>query len=744
MHAAVTSFLGLLCLQLQAVDPTAVHLEPVMKRPPAGGMSMRSSQFSPVVAPQASPQPSSLRWSAPSSTRNPARGASGNPGGSSAVDSIETRWEAPVTTSSRPRGFAQPPASTPGGVRLDNPVASAPADPAEVPPSAVDEPPADTLASDPNSSPIEPTAALADDAATDDATTDDATTDDAATDDAATDEQTAAPLETVEPVTTAESSPENDQGAIRSEPALADAAPVETVTDENLEAANAPVESSLNTTTADGPVSDAEEGEVAAGTRAIHSQNAESPRFRAPFNDLRGTVATAGSREPAVASTTTRGLPAGDLSLISRVSYESDRPSATADLLVRHALTPPEDLNWQMPGQAWPLYSVLERQGEPGAERSSRLAVVRAYWRLTTDVAAYNWAVEEGAFVAGLQALQPETEALALQAARAAAQSRLQQARVAATAAQCDLADVAGQSLREPLPLPGELPLVGPYQTRFETLFANRAPPVGIRRIATTIPLRAELLQSLAATVAADTDAIKELAIFHREGRVPLEPVLAAHDRLQRHRAEFLDAVRIYNDQIAEYALAIAGSSNNQTVVAMLVRNPTIVRAAQAQRASGPYQPGMAQAGMAQAGMAQAGMAANGYPAAGYSAPGYSAAGMSPNTVPASGYSANATAGSSGFPNAGAGYPANSGTAAGAGFAQPGYRPMGTPDAVNSGFASPGAVNPNSTNAGPLNNSPQSGSPANASPRNSGQGGPAGAATPRTSSRGATWLSPAK
>jgi hypothetical protein len=516
----------------------------------------------------------------------------------------------------------------------------------------------------------------------------------------------------------------------------ADTVPADTVTVDTVPA---------DTTTADGPVSDAEEGEVSAGTRVIHSQNAESPRFRAPFNDLRGTVApptlptaplgpprtlpadvsapktvpsstmvaTGNRGTVAAASPAARGLPAGNLSLISRVSYESDRPSATADLLVRHALTPPDDPSWQLGGQAWPLYSVLERQGEPGAERSSRLAVVRSYWRLTTDVAAYNWAVEEGAFVAGLQAAQPEMEMLALQAARTAAQARLQQARVAATAAQCELADLAGQGLRDPLPLPGELPLVGPYQTRFEALFANRAPPAGIRRIATTIPLRAELLQALAATVAADTDAIKELANFHREGRVPLEPVLAAHDRLQRHRGEFLDAVRIYNDQIAEYALAIAGTSNNQTVVAMLVRNPTIVRAAQAQRVSG----------MSAGGMSAGGMQANGVPA--YAAP---ASGYSPNASPGNagysnpsyqnpgyatpGYSnpavANPIAPSSGFPNSPAGYPANAGTtggsATGSGYAPQGYAPMG----------------------------------------NTPKASPAGAATPRTSSRGANWLSPAK
>jgi hypothetical protein len=324
--------------------------------------------------------------------------------------------------------------------------------------------------------------------------------------------------------------------------------------------------------------------------------------------------------------------------------------------------------------------------------------------------------VEEGAFIAGLQALQPETETLALQAARIAAQARLQQARVAATAAQCDLADLTGQSLREPLPLAGELPLVGPYQTRFEQLFVNRTPPPGVRRIATAIPLRAELLQTLAAAVAADTDAIKEFATLHREGRVPLDPVLAAHERLQRHRAEFLDAVRIYNEQIAEYALAIAGTSNNQTVVAMLVRNPTIARSAQATRMSGM---------------------------AGALPSGTTAAGVPFNTGSAAGYGNNPTTGNTGFPNsgfpqAGANYPTNAASATGAGNVSQGYPPQGS---APQGFAPQGYA---PQGYAPSSNTPQGYSPQKARPATGGANASSGSTTPRTSSRGATWLAPAK
>lgn len=273
-------------------------------------------------------------------------------------------------------------------------------------------------------------------------------------------------------------------------------------------------------------------------------------------------------------------LPAGNFELVSRVNYEADRPLATAPLLVRAALTSPEDEAWQLPGQPVALYTALER----APERTTRIGMVRAYWRMTADVAAYYWSVEEGAFIAGLQASGRGGEQVLLNAARIGAQARLQQAKVTATGSQHELADLARISTRDLPPLPRDEPLVGAYQTKFDRIFANQAPPAGIRRIALSIPLQLELLETQAAAVAADTDAIKELHQEHRQGQATLESVLSAHDRLHRHRVEFLQSVRTYNEMIAEYALAIAGSTNNQTIVTMLIRNPSTPRTSQAPR----------------------------------------------------------------------------------------------------------------------------------------------------------------
>ncbi|MFO0904483.1 MAG: hypothetical protein U0939_15870 [Pirellulales bacterium] len=269
------------------------------------------------------------------------------------------------------------------------------------------------------------------------------------------------------------------------------------------------------------------------------------------------------------------------------VNFEAPAPTSAASLLIRHAMTSPDDESWRLPGAPFALYSALDRS----SDRTSRLSLVRAYWRMTTEVASYNWAVEEGAFIAGLQAAGRGPEEFLLNAARLDAQAHLQSAKVAAAGAQQDLAEYARMPLQSPPPLPLDQPLATAYQTKFDRIFANRTPPAGLRRIAQTIPLQLELVDTRASAVAADTDAIKELAAAHRQGQATLDSVIAAHERLYRHRREFLQSLRVYNELIAEYALAVGGSSPNETLVSMLIRNPHTPRDVEVARArAGGYE----------------------------------------------------------------------------------------------------------------------------------------------------------
>ncbi|MFO0819282.1 MAG: hypothetical protein U1A77_15145 [Pirellulales bacterium] len=306
-----------------------------------------------------------------------------------------------------------------------------------------------------------------------------------------------------------------------------------------------------------------------------------------------------------------------DFAAVSRANFEAGGSAANAPLLVKHSLTPPEAEDWRLPGQPLALYSALER----ATDRVSRMAMVRAYWRMTADTAAYYWSVEEGSFISGLEPSNRNTDQSLLASARLSAQSQLQRAKVTATGSQNDLADLARFATRDPAPLPRDLPLVSAYQTKFEKIFANRTPPAGLRRIALSIPLQLELVETQASLVAADTDLIQQLNQEYRQGQGSLESIIAAHDRLHKHRVEFLQAVRLYNELIAEYALAIGGSTNNLTLVSMLIRNPATPRTAQAVRrdassspSTGTYLPGQYPAGQYPPGQYPAGQPMAGQP----------------------------------------------------------------------------------------------------------------------------------
>lgn len=324
-----------------------------------------------------------------------------------------------------------------------------------------------------------------------------------------------------------------------------------------------------------------------------------------------GVVATSGSREsmpaapvrPAVHETPDVGQPLREESLtpaqrvaglppprelgtlIRPVNFQQTDATGgavsrgTASLLMQTASIPPDDPEWALAGQATPLSSVIER----AADSSQRLAIIRAYWRAHSDVCSYNWAVEEGAFIAGVSPTPQPSDQSLLMAARLESQAHLQRTRLAATASQVDLAEVARFTARA-LPLPADSPLVTAYQTKFDKIFANRTPPAGLRRIAVSIPLQKQLIDTSAEAVASATDAVRELNDEFQQGQTSLVSLLDAHRRLRKQRLDFLDSVRTYNEQVASYAVALGGSVNTQTLVSMLIPVSAVSRTAQATR----------------------------------------------------------------------------------------------------------------------------------------------------------------
>ena len=166
-------------------------------------------------------------------------------------------------------------------------------------------------------------------------------------------------------------------------------------------------------------------------------------------------------------------------------------------------------------------------------------------------------------------------------AARSAVGSRfaesnaeLREAELRLTAAQTELMETAGIAADGSRPLAADLPHVGVYNTSLEKVYARRVPPARAYLLQKTLPLRREVVTTRAQTVWAAQDAYEAAFDAYRKRQLPLDDVLLAVDSLRTRRAQFLTAVRRYNDEIAEYALTSAPEgTSRETLVGMLIKS---------------------------------------------------------------------------------------------------------------------------------------------------------------------------
>jgi outer membrane protein TolC len=162
-----------------------------------------------------------------------------------------------------------------------------------------------------------------------------------------------------------------------------------------------------------------------------------------------------------------------------------------------------------------------------------------------------------------------------LDVAAAAARADLADARARLNTAQQELVDLARLPVGEPLPWPVDRPLADPYQTHFDAIFANRIATGRVRAIVRSLPARHEALAARAAAVLAAEKAMAMAEADHAKGKRPIEAVIAAHAALVGQQEDFLEAVRTYNLEIAEYAMAVAELSlPDDQFVAMLIGTP--------------------------------------------------------------------------------------------------------------------------------------------------------------------------
>jgi hypothetical protein len=229
-------------------------------------------------------------------------------------------------------------------------------------------------------------------------------------------------------------------------------------------------------------------------------------------------------------------------------------------------------------GEPLTLLAAFERgAGQP------KQRIARAYWKLALAMAADQFATaerqdfaNEAAWTPANNTRTPEDAAL-LATAVATSAARANEARLMLTAAQLELADAIGHA--EPkLPLATDRPHVGAYRTKYERIFGAGQAPARLRQINRTIPYRAAGIDRRADSVRSAEEAWDSSLAALGRGQADLDSTLASHEALVRERRQFLDAVRDYNFDIAEYALAVGGEHLNEpTIVSMLIQPaPTV------------------------------------------------------------------------------------------------------------------------------------------------------------------------
>ncbi len=238
----------------------------------------------------------------------------------------------------------------------------------------------------------------------------------------------------------------------------------------------------------------------------------------------------------------------------------------SAPLLLSQVMTAPDERS--LAGKPLTLPAALERVTDSAAQ----LKVVKAYWLLSAAVADYHHALNEKQFLASVIPPRLAHEQSSLRATQAAAEARAKQAEMAAIAAQQDLADAALLPSADVMPLPHDLPYVGPYRTNFTAIFASRPVPVGLRRIDRMLPHYVTLIGARAASVAAADQSLDAIRRVYENGELELRDVLEAFGHARQQRREFMATVRDYNLSIAEYALNAAGPGlSREKIVSMLI-----------------------------------------------------------------------------------------------------------------------------------------------------------------------------
>lgn len=292
---------------------------------------------------------------------------------------------------------------------------------------------------------------------------------------------------------------------------------------------------------------------------------------------LFGVAAMVRAEEPLIDPPQAVAPPAKEVAADGTVSIVVAPPAQpvanpASQLLERAAAPPAASSPEAMASRPLPLIEALERSGD----RSRRLWITQAYWKVSAAVAQTHFAA---AAVERLELVAPGAashDRAVLDAATAAARAELATDRAELAAAQQELVDLVRLPIGEPLPWPVDRPLTTPYQTHFDTIFAARPSTGRTRAINRMIPSRHEAVAQSAVAAAAAEEAFRMAEADHAKAERPIEAVVAAHETLVSRERDFARACKTYNCDIAEYVMAVADLSlPDEQFAVMLIGTPT-------------------------------------------------------------------------------------------------------------------------------------------------------------------------
>lgn len=204
-------------------------------------------------------------------------------------------------------------------------------------------------------------------------------------------------------------------------------------------------------------------------------------------------------------------------------------------------------------------------------DRTQQLRITQTYWRLCTAQADYHWALNERELLKRFT--ESHTNSANTLAARATARAEVRDMQLAVAKAQQDLLEQMGTQGDAALPLASDFPHVGDYNTYYESIFANRTPPPRMRLIHRTLPVLRQAIEAHGEAIVRAIDALEGAGEGFEKSGHGLATVLLMLEQVKQERRTFMNDVRDYNQNIAEYAFAVAPpTADGRTLVSMLIR----------------------------------------------------------------------------------------------------------------------------------------------------------------------------